>query len=467
MNLLQAVRDENLFRPFLGDDLASWRAWFAALRALYGLPIGEQGSQVVRQCAGRDADLLPSEGFNTALFLTGRRSGKSRIAAIVGAYEAALAGHDSRLAKGERGVVAICAPTKPQGRIVKDYLRAIFETPILHAEVAAETKEGFELNSGTRIEILAGDWRTVRGYSLDCAVIDECAFFGYDDESRIRSDTELVRAIKPSLATVGGKLICISSPYARKGWCWNQYRKHYGQDGANVLVWNAPSRVMNPTLPQSVVDEALAEDLQAAKSEYLGEFRDDVAEFLPRAVIESLVIKNRRESLPDRSLSYFAFADVSGGRGDDAAFAIAHRDGRTVVLDFLKRYRPPFSPQEAVADMARQAKRYRVRRVVGDNYAAEFTARAFDACGIRYEKCEKAKSDLYAELLPRLCSGEIELLDDEAMVTQLASLERRTRAGGRDVIDHPPGGHDDLANAVAGVSYAAVARGRLAKVIRI
>jgi hypothetical protein len=176
---------------------------------------------------------------------------------------------------------------------------------------------------------------------------------------------------------------------------------------------------MNPTLPQTVVDEALAEDLQAAKSEYLGEFRDDVAEFLPRAVIESLVVKNRRESLPDRNLSYFAFADVSGGRGDDAAFAVAHRDGGTVVLDFLKRYRPPFSPQEAVADMAKQAKRYRVRRVVGDNYAAEFTARAFDACGIRYEKCEKAKSDLYAELLPRLCSGEIELLDDDAMVNRL------------------------------------------------
>lgn len=467
MNLLQAVHDENLFQPFLGEDLASWRSWFAALRALYGLPIGEKGSEVVRQCAGRDAEVLPSQGFGTALFLTGRRSGKSRIAAIIGAYEAVLAGHELKLAKGERGVVAICAPSKSQGRIVKDYLRAIFETPILHAEVAAETKDGFELTCGTRIEILAGDWRTIRGFTLLAAIVDEACFFGYDDESRIKSDTELVRAIRPSLATVGGKLICISSPYARKGWCWNQYQKHYGKDSANVLVWNAPSRVMNPTLPQSVVDEALAEDLQAAKSEYLGEFRDDVAEFLPRSVIEPLVVKGRRESLPDRDRDYFAFADVSGGRGDDAAFAVAHRTGRTVVLDFLKRYRPPFSPQEAVGDMARQAKRYRVRKVIGDNYAAEFTARAFEAEGVRYEKCDKPKSDLYVELLPRLCSGEIELLDDETTVSQLASLERRTRAGGRDIIDHPPGGHDDLANAVAGVAYAAVARGKRAQVIRL
>ena len=33
---------------------------------------------------------------------------------------------------------------------------------------------------------------------------------------------------------------------------------------------------------------------------------------------------------------------------------------------------------------------------------------------------------------------------------QLIGLERRTARGGRDSIDHAPGAHDDLANAVAG-----------------
>ena len=37
------------------------------------------------------------------------------------------------------------------------------------------------------------------------------------------------------------------------------------------------------------------------------------------------------------------------------------------------------------------------------------------------------------------------------MISQFLSLERRTARGGRDSIDHPPGGKDDLANAVAGV----------------
>jgi len=33
----------------------------------------------------------------------------------------------------------------------------------------------------------------------------------------------------------------------------------------------------------------------------------------------------------------------------------------------------------------------------------------------------------------------------------LSGLERRTSRGGRDTIDHAPGNHDDIANAVAGV----------------
>ncbi len=42
-------------------------------------------------------------------------------------------------------------------------------------------------------------------------------------------------------------------------------------------------------------------------------------------------------------------------------------------------------------------------------------------------------------------------LDNARLVAQLCGLERRTmRTTGRDLIDHPPGGMDDLANACAG-----------------
>lgn len=439
MNILQAIADPNLFAPFLGSNHTSWEPWFGALAALYGLPVkGSIRRDAVRACTGRKCSMLPVNGFSTALFLTGRRSGKSRMAAIVGAYEASLTGNHQKLAKGEQGLVAILAPTKHQSTIVTGYIRAIYDVPLLQQEIIREDGDGFDLVNNVSIRILTGDHRSIRGFTLLAAVVDEAAFFGLDQDARVKSDTELMRALKPGLATTGGKLVAISSPYARKGWCFQTYEKGFGNNAGKTLVWNAPSRYMNNTLPQSVVDDAIAEDLQAAKSEYLGEFRDDIAAFLPREVIAALVVKGRRELLPRESTFYVAFVDMSGGRGDDAALAVAHRDGSKVVVDLLRRYRPPFNPNDVIVQMVGELRKYSIRSVTGDAYSAEFTSRGFKAQRIHYLQAEKPKSALYLELLPRICSGGIELLDDEHLVNQLASLERRTRSGGRDSVDQGP-----------------------------
>jgi hypothetical protein len=461
VNIVEAIRDENLFRNFFGQTLDTWKPWLCALRVIYGLPIKTSYSRkLIRECTGRDPDKLPKDGFKTALLLTGRRSGKSRIAATIGAYASILEGLEKRLAAGEYGVVPVVSPSKRQSHVVKDYLRAIFAaSPMLTAEIATDRKwEGFTLKNGTKIEMLAGDYRHVRGLSLLCCVVEEICFFGLDEDSRVRSDTELIRALTPSLATTNGRLIAISSPYARKGWVWKQYQKHFGNDQSDVLIWNAPSRTMNPTLSERIVKKALAEDYQAAKSEYLGEFRDDVGIFINAELIENLVVHGRQENLPRSGTRYVAFADLSGGRNDASALAIAHRDGRKVILDALDWHPSPHNPHVVIARMIERLREWRVSRVMADAYSAEFAVEAFRGGGITCEKSKKNKSQLYSEILPVLCAGEIELLDHPRLITQLVSLERRTRSGGKDVIDHPPGSHDDLANSVAGVAVQCCAK---------
>jgi hypothetical protein len=222
---------------------------------------------------------------------------------------------------------------------------------------------------------------------------------------------------------------------------------------------------MNPTLPQSVVDDALAEDLAAAKADYLVEFRDDVSTFLPRDIIQGCVVPGRLQLSPNKGTKYASFVDLSGGRSDDAALAIAHKDEGKVILDFIKRWKPPFNPNRVIGEMCDELRDYGISRVIGDNYSAEFTKSGFESHGFQYarattnpwssnptNKVAKPKSQLYLELLPRLCSGEIEMLDHDILVSQLSSLERRTRSGGRDTIDHATNQHDDLANVVAGVA---------------
>jgi hypothetical protein len=49
-----------------------------------------------------------------------------------------------------------------------------------------------------------------------------------------------------------------------------------------------------------------------------------------------------------------------------------------------------------------------------------------------------------------MMSGQCELLDNRKLVGQLVGLERMVGRN-RDVVDHPRGQHDDIANCVAGV----------------
>lgn len=109
-----------------------------------------------------------------------------------------------------------------------------------------------------------------------------------------------------------------------------------------------------------------------------------------------------------------------------------HREkDKKVVEDFHKRYKVPHDPYQIIGVMCNELRRYKIRRVTGDNYGAEFVASAFKSNGIGYEKCKLSKSQLYIEFVPRVGSNAIQLLDDEFCVKQFAALERRVRSGGK------------------------------------
>jgi len=155
-----------------------------------------------------------------------------------------------------------------------------------------------------------------------------------------------------------------------------------------------------------------------------------------------------------QSVRYYGFVDPSGGSADSMTLATGHREDDIVVVDALREIKPPFSPESAVAEFSELLKSYHVIKITGDRYAGEWPRERFREHGIVYEPAQKPKSDLYRDLLPAINSRKLDLLDDARLLTQLVSLERRTARGGRDSIDHAPGAHDDLANAVAGLAAA-------------
>jgi hypothetical protein len=102
------------------------------------------------------------------------------------------------------------------------------------------------------------------------------------------------------------------------------------------------------------------------------------------------------------------------------------------------------------AEFAATCLRYGVTAIAGDHYAGEWPKEQFRKHGVEYRAAKLTKSELYVELAPRINSGQVELLDQPRLLAQLCALERRTGRTGHDTVDHPPGGHDDVANSVAG-----------------
>ena len=452
MNILEAMEDPALFGGQFTDD--SWNRWKALLGGFYGLPLDEQAADTFYELTHRE----PLQEAADALWLViGRRGGKSNIAALLAVYEAVFNDHRASLAPGEVATVMVIAADRKQARSVMRYIRGLLvDNPMLAQLVVKDGPESIELANRCVIEIMTASHRGTRGYTAGCVICDEISFW-YSDGAN--PDTEILNAIRPSLATLGGKLIALSSPYARRGVLWQNYRRHFGQNSPGVLVAQAPTLTMNPTLPPHIVTDALAEDPAAAGAEYLAQFRTDVEGYCTVEVVEACTRPGPLEVPPASSVDYVAFVDPSGGVADAMTLAIGHREKDNVIIDCTQAVRPPFSPEAVVSQFAELLKAYRVSRVTGDAYGGEWPREQFRKVGIEYDKSPRNRSELYRDLLPLLNSERVELPPLARLSNELVSLERRTSRGGRDSIDHPPGGHDDTANAVAGCACMAIVTG--------
>lgn len=445
MNIIEVLLE--MFRPFF-RNLGTWAAWIVILKAIFALPMEPGELEVYRRHTGRQDP--PSSPAREAWLVVGRRGGKSRIAALIAVFLACFRDYSDVLSPGERGTCMVIAADRKQARITLRYIVAFLEgVPMLKALIVRRTAEEIDLSNGITIEVHTCNFRAIRGYSVVAAVFDEVSY--WRSEESANPDVEIANSIRPAMATVPGALLLgISSPYARRGLLWEMHRAHYGKEGDEILVVQADTGSMNPTVDKSVIARAYEEDEAVAAAEYGAEFRRDIETYVPRETLDRCMVPDRAELPPMGGVSYSAFVDPSGGSSDSFTLAIAHNEKGKGVLDAVRERKPPFSPEAVVVEYAALLKTYRCSVVTGDRYAGEWPREQFRKAGIEYKPSEKDKSSLYVELLPALNSGRAELLDLPRLVSQLTRLERRTGRTGKDSIDHPPGTHDDLANAAAG-----------------
>jgi hypothetical protein len=445
ISIVDAIRDKRLFGS-LFPDLTSWSAWMIFLKAVFAIEMEQKELELYRHCTKRTD---PPASIKEAYAIVGRRGGKSRIVSFAAVYIAAFYDFRKYLAPGEVGLVLCLARDRDQAKVVFNYIGGVFKSiPALNQMVTAWRADEIELRNGINILVKTSDYRAIRGPTVVCCIADEVAFW---DSQGVSPDKEIFAALRPSMATIPeAKLLVISSPYAKAGVLFEMHKKYFGQPDQNVLVWQAETRVMNSTITQEFINQEIERDPDAARSEWFAQFREDVEAAFSLESIEQCVVAGRTDLLPAQAINYAAFVDPSGGRRDQFTVCVAHRKGEIAIIDLVRAWAPPFDPSEVTKECSDVLKPYRIRNVIGDNYGGEWPKEQFRKHGISYELSEKNRSQLYLNLIPALNSKRIELPDQRKLIDELRRLERRRGRSGKDTVDHPAYGSDDLANAVAG-----------------
>jgi hypothetical protein len=450
VNIIETMADPELFEPWFRGR--SWDPWRTVLKGAFALPLSKAEQALFRELAGRKP---PKRPVRELWIVAGRRSGKDSVASLIAAHVASFFDSRGRLRRGEKATVMCLACDKEQARIVLGYVKSYFtEIQYLKALVERETVNGLQLSNGVDIVVATDDYRAVRGRAVALGIFDELAFWKSENSSS--PDTEVYNAIKPGTMTVGGMIVGISSPHKKSGLLHEKWRDHYAKDG-DVLVVHAPSRALNPTLDPKQIAAEIERDPAVGHAEWLAQWRDDLAGYVPLELIECAVDRGVAVRPPRPGVRYLGFIDAASGTGKDSfAVGIAHAEGDKVFLDVAHEIRPPFNPSRATEHAAALLKSYRIHTVTGDKYAAGYNMDAFRRCGISYQYSERDRSEIYCECLPLFTSGRLRLVDSKRLIAQFATLERRTSAAGRDRVDHGHGdAHDDLSNAAAGAAIAA------------
>jgi Terminase large subunit, T4likevirus-type, N-terminal len=162
------------------------------------------------------ADVFQSEDRQTILNCS-RQSGKSTVSALLALHQTVYV---------PKSLSLVLAPSQRQSietfRKIVGYYNELESAPGVEQESALK----LELANGSRVQVLPGSEKTVRGFSgVSLLIVDEAA----------RVEDELYQAVRPMLAVSGGRLILLSTPFGSRGFFFQEWAEG-GADWQRVKV---------------------------------------------------------------------------------------------------------------------------------------------------------------------------------------------------------------------------------------
>ncbi|HUU53037.1 MAG TPA: hypothetical protein VMW44_00180 [Candidatus Bathyarchaeia archaeon] len=451
MNIIEFIEDKQII-----NDQSLSVAQKMALKAIYGLPLTREELKVFKQTTGLSKYSLGYE-WEEVTFIWPRRTGKSdKMASNIALYEACVRKH--KLSVGQIGVVMVVAPEiKRQAKIVYRYIKAKLEaSPILRKMIKGKiTQNCITLNNGVEIQIYPCSIGKVRGESLISFIADEVAHWKVEG---VDIDQDVLDSARPGLDFEYSKMIKISTPWMMKGEIYQDFKQYYGKENDDVLVFQGDTETIFPAYAEKnkkKLERQKKRNPLMYETERLARFRSDLSAMYDPFIIDKAINYDRPLELPYReSVEYMCFVDVAGGGGKDSfAIAIGHLEDERIVIDVVRSRPPKFNPDEVTAQYCELLKQYGISEVIGDKFSGDYGSNSFAKHDIGYEKSKKTKSELYLEAESPFNVERVDIPNRERAIIQLKNLIRKTRSGGKDIVDTDSGQPEDEANVMAGIIY--------------
>ncbi len=469
-NPLQGLTLEQVFagQGFAGVDASPLQ--LAICRAAQGRPL--DGAIDTDACARHFgvpelAPVLPA----LVTLICGVRGGKSWLAACA-AIHACLTADLSQLQEHELPRFPIIAPTVDAARATFVILCGILQSSaVLCRFIEGEpTSDTVVLcrPDGRRVEVVvvaaARGGLSVRARWLLGYCLEECAQFGSEGTGAVVSAEDLLRAARTRLLP-GCTGWIVSSPFGPVGLLHETYKKHFGSPG-RTLVIHASTRALNPSFPQSQIDEIRAEDPDTAAREYDAAWTDADSAYLAAVSVDAAI---RPEPLYRKGVALSAAMDPAT-RGNSWTLAVAWseldekpgKDGgepehkyRVIVggvWSWTGSKSAPLSPRTVLGEIADALRPYGVRSIVVDGWSFDAMQDHAREVGLSLVEHPNVDRDLpYKRLKSLLGNGDLELPPDPVMRADLLAIRSRATSGGSKIhLPHTANArHCDMAPAVA------------------
>ena len=374
----------------------------------------------------------------------GRQVGKTTLAAIKALHFA--------ISKSKVLVVIVSAGLR-QSIILFGKIANLTETSI-PARLLLDYRTGTKVRFTNGSEIVAlpcgRDGYTLRGYTCDMVILDECNFI---PRAVIESVVRPMTITKPN-----SKLIMTSTPWVRD----HPFYEAMSKPELGFKTYNWPSSLSPLITPEKLEQERRTIGDYDFNREYNAAFVDDEFNYLPSNLVLSCTdtYELNPEPKPGEKLKGEYLIGIDFGKHTDhSAIAILQKLGPELRLVYLHEFKLE-TPYAAVIETV---------RTLNESYS--FEAGCLDQTGVGeapYEEIRRfmptmtgvtltapVKVDVMGKLKLTMEHGQLTLpTDNRRLLTQMTNQQRQPTPTGSFKFTHPTGTHDDQLWSLALAVYA-------------